>query len=537
MPSTQEAVPTNAAAPVAAAPVAAAVAVAVATTEAPKQPPPKKEKKKPDGNFVIPPPKPKLTKAERRALQEQQRGAKSEAQGGGGGGGSGGKGQGPAATSNEAANAASTKPAPSSSSSTNDTASHAADAAVSSSSTTATAGTATAGTRGKENNNNNPNADSKIVALVSHLTPYQDPADVFASGATLRLQHTQHSANLHPAVVELGYQYAAGLVRGGNARCRAMLQCFATVLSDFEPDNTAAAAGAGTGTAGADKKKGDVRAVLDNTVFKPAFHYWTNHCRPHSVGMGNAFSFLKAAIASLDRECPYDEMVSELQETMKAYQGERIDYADQAIADHACQKLYDDEVILTYGHAEVVAEILQLAAESKDRRLRVIVVDSRPLLEGRVMLEKLRRANIECSYILLNALTYVLQDVTKVLLGASALMSDGSVLGRVGTACVALAAHAQHIPVLVCSETYKISNRVQLEALTGNEIGNPEAVSSETLEDWKELDNLKLLNLVYDLTPASFVSGIVTEFGIVPPTSVAVLLREMNPQDFKSSDE
>jgi translation initiation factor eIF-2B subunit delta len=483
MSSAQEAVPVKA-------PEATATS---ATTEAPKQP--KKEKKKPDGNFVIPPPKPKLTKAERRALQEQQRDAKNEGQGGGGGG----KGQ--AAASNEAATA-STKPAPSSTA----TATHAADAAVSTSPTD------------KENSSH---ADSKIVALVSHLTPYQDPANMFASGATLRLHNVTNSANLHPAVVELGYQYAAGLVRGGNARCRAMLQCFATVLSDFEPNPA----------------DGDVRAVLDNTVFKPAFHYWTNHCRPHSVGMGNAFSFLKAAIASLDRESPYDQMVSELQETMKAYQGERIEYADQAIADHACQKLYNDEVILTYGHAEVVAEILQLAAESKDRKLRVIVVDSRPLLEGRVMLEKLRQANIECSYILLNALTYVLQDVTKVLLGASALMSDGSVLGRVGTACVALAAHAQHIPVLVCSETYKISNRVQLEALTGNEIGNPEAVSSETLKDWKELNNLKLLNLVYDLTPASFVSGIVTEFGIVPPTSVAVLLREMNPQDFKSTDE
>lgn len=479
----------------------ATLATPEATAAAAEAPKPKKEKKKPDGNFVIPPPKPKLSKAERRALQEQQRDAKNDT-----GGVGKGQGRGQAVASNTpltgATATAGTKPASSTA-----TATHTDHAAISS-------------TTDKENSNMKSN-DSKIVALVSHLTPYQDPANMFASGAVLRLQVSSNSANLHPAVVELGYQYAAGLVRGGNARCRAMLQCFSTVLSDFEPNPA----------------DGDVRAVLDNTVFKPAFHYWTNHCRPHSVGMGNAFSFLKHAIASLDRECPYDEMVSELQETMKAYQGERIEYADQAIADHACQKLYDDEVILTYGHAEVVAEILQLAAESKDRRLRVIVVDSRPLLEGRVMLEKLRKANIECSYILLNALTYVLQDVTKVLLGASALMSDGSVLGRVGTACVALAAHAQHIPVLVCSETYKISNRVQLEALTGNEIGNPAAVSSETLKNWKVTDNLKLLNLVYDLTPASFVSGIVTEFGIVPPTSVAVLLREMNPQDFKSTDE
>jgi translation initiation factor eIF-2B subunit delta len=174
---------------------------------------------------------------------------------------------------------------------------------------------------------------------------------------------------------------------------------------------------------------------------------------------------------------------------------------------------------------------------------RVIVVDSRPLLEGRKTLLALRQAGIECTYILLHALTYVMQDVTKVLLGASALMSDGSVLGRVGTAIVALAAHSANIPVLVCSETYKISNRVQLESITHNELGNPHSLycggscclggggqneKKCVLRDWLATDHLKLLNVLYDLTPASFVSGIVTELGIVPPTSVAVLLREMN---------
>jgi translation initiation factor eIF-2B subunit delta len=177
------------------------------------------------------------------------------------------------------------------------------------------------------------------------------------------------------------------------------------------------------------------------------------------------------------------------------------------------------------------------------------VADSHPLLEGRATLRKLREAGIECAYVLLPSISYVMPDVTKVLLGASALMSDGSVLGRSGTASVALAAHARRIPVLVCAETYKISNRVQLESLTVNELGISR--SSSNYNNNKEnnaaagsggggeirddssggKDVLKRLHLLYDLTPAQFVSGIVTEFGIVPPTSVAVLLREMNPHD------
>jgi translation initiation factor eIF-2B subunit delta len=131
--------------------------------------------------------------------------------------------------------------------------------------------------------------------------------------------------------------------------------------------------------------------------------------------------------------------------------------------------------------------------------------------------------------------------VTKVFLGASALMSDGSVLSRVGTATVAMMARSHNVPVLVCCETFKISNRVQLESITGNELGDPDDLMppSMSLEKWKSSrgEHLRLLNLLYDLTPNEFVSGIVTEMGILPPTSVAVLLREMNPQDSGFKEE
>jgi translation initiation factor eIF-2B subunit delta len=65
----------------------------------------------------------------------------------------------------------------------------------------------------------------------------------------------------------------------------------------------------------------------------------------------------------------------------------------------------------------------------------------------------------------------MMREVTKVFL------SNGSVLSRVGTACVALLANANHIPVLVGCETCKICNRVQLESITGNELGDAEEVA------------------------------------------------------------
>jgi translation initiation factor eIF-2B subunit delta len=494
-----------------------------------KEPP--KEKKAPPPGLVIPPKKPKLSKAERRALQEQQRAAKANKQ------------QQPGSSGNRKDVEAgkdgteNSKRSDSTTTKTND------KMAVGGTSNTARqAVTSSASTRVDD--------QKKRLAMVSHLTPFTPVEDIFVPGATLKAHEKKTTSavtsttatlgGLHPTVVQLGYRYAAGEIRGGNARCRAMLATWQQVLRDFEPPSTPQ----------------DLRPVVDG-LFRASFQFWTETCRPHSVSMGNAYSMLKTATAALDRQTTWEDMRDVLIETMQAYTHERIDIAGQAIAELACRKLLPDNsqttrgstsgttrrprakvndttTILVYGYSEVVSLVLRkaaaAAATAPDHHFSVICVDSRPLLEGRRMLDELRAAGVkDCTYVLLNALTYVLPHVNTVLLGAAALMSDGAVWNRVGTANVALLANAQRIPVLVCAETYKIANRVQLEALTHNELGEPPANPQEDgTEDDKIKKNLAPINLLYDLTPASFVSGIVTELGIVPPTSVAVLLRELN---------
>lgn len=330
---------------------------------------------------------------------------------------------------------------------------------------------------------------------------------------------TVSSDSLHPAVLDLGLQYAEGSIRGSNKRCKAMLQTFKIVIQDYTiPSDTR-----------------DYRQDLENRVLKPAFTYWTTKCRHHSVTMGNAFTFLKLAVANLNRDLALQDAKSILCEGIDAYMHERIDFADKAICKFATSKISNGDVILTYGKNDLIRMILYQAIQEEKKDFRVIVVDSRPLLEGKDMIKDLIDAGIECTYILINSVSYVMKEVTKVFLGGSALMSDGSILGRVGTASIAMMAMSLKVPVLVCCETYKISSRVQLESITGNELGDPEGLTapSTSLKKWKEENpgNLRLLNLLYDLTPNEFVSGIVTEMGILPPTSVAVLLREMNPEN------
>jgi translation initiation factor 2B subunit (eIF-2B alpha/beta/delta family) len=49
--------------------------------------------------------------------------------------------------------------------------------------------------------------------------------------------------------------------------------------------------------------------------------------------------------------------------------------------------------------------------------------------------------------------------------------------------------------------------------------------TSASLKSWKDIPSLKLLNLVYDLTPTEFITMVITEVGMVPPTSVPAIMR------------
>ena len=61
----------------------------------------------------------------------------------------------------------------------------------------------------------------------------------------------------------------------------------------------------------------------------------------------------------------------------------------------------------------------------------------------------------------------------------------------------------------------------------GNQSGEEEKEGDDSsLENWKEIANLSVVNILYDLTPPEYINKIITELGALPPSSVPVILRE-----------
>ncbi|KAL1194313.1 hypothetical protein V5N11_003911 [Cardamine amara subsp. amara] len=318
---------------------------------------------------------------------------------------------------------------------------------------------------------------------------------------------------MHPAVYKVGLQYLSGDIAGGNARCIAMLQAFQEVVKDYStpPEKTL---------------NRDMTAKISSYVS------FLIECRPLSVSMGNAIRFVKNRIAKLPITLSESEAKAALQSDIETFINEKIIVADNVIVKHAVTKIRDGDVLLTYGSPTAV-EMVLLRAHELRKKFRVLVVDSRPKLEGQLLLRRLIKRGINCTYTHINAISYIMHEVTKVFLGASSVLSNGTVYSRVGTACVAMVANAFRVPVLVCCEAYKFHERVQLDSICSNELGDPNAISKvRGREDINYLDgltnntNLQFLNLMYDATPSDYISMIITDYGMVPPTSVPVIVRE-----------
>lgn len=143
------------------------------------------------------------------------------------------------------------------------------------------------------------------------------------------------------------------------------------------------------------------------------------------------------------------------------------------------------------------------------------------------MLKTLSEAGISCEYTWISGIYTALKDVTKVFLGSHVILNNGSSFARIGSAAVAMAATDQMIPVMVCAETYKFTNRTQVDSFVMNERGPAsELVGQGVLVNWKQTPNLTVLNLMYDLTPAKYISLVITEIGVIPCTSAPVIWRE-----------
>ena len=215
---------------------------------------------------------------------------------------------------------------------------------------------------------------------------------------------------MHPATIKLGLLYRAGAVREDDDRVAALLATFCNVISDYKtPTNKS------------------LPHDLDKHIRLQMAHLV--ECRQHCMGMGNLHKMLRHTISRVPVEMSESEAKAVLINKLHAFFEERIYYARGSIGNSVCSIVQDHDVILTFGSSPLLRKVLLNVASS--RKVRLIVVDARPLHDGILTLRALS-PHCACVYTPLSGLTTVMKEATRVILGATALLSNGSMLGAAG---------------------------------------------------------------------------------------------------------
>ncbi len=165
-------------------------------------------------------------------------------------------------------------------------------------------------------------------------------------------------------------------------------------------------------------------------------------------------------------------------------------------------------------------------AHYQNKSFYVLATETRPWLQGRLTSWELTQEDIKHYVIADNAAGYYMKkgDVQIVLVGADRILSNGDVINKIGTYTLATLARENKIPFIVAAPTTSIDLNLKTEDIRIEERDSREITSLRGYNKEKhEFQIIKLYptdqakNPVFDITPANYISKIITENQIIEP--------------------
>lgn len=206
------------------------------------------------------------------------------------------------------------------------------------------------------------------------------------------------------------------------------------------------------------------------------------------------------------------------------------------IGEHGEKLLKSGTRILTHCNAGALATVDVgtamapiRAAHAKGRRLFVYVDETRPRLQGaRLTAWELAQEGIEHAIIADSAAGYFMKrgEVDLVLVGADRIAANGDTANKIGTYATAVLAKENGIPFYAAAP----SSTIDLALPTGDKIPIEERSPQEVLHLNGEPiapHESPARNPAFDVTPAKYITGIITERGILKPGRLKSALAEV----------
>jgi methylthioribose-1-phosphate isomerase len=196
---------------------------------------------------------------------------------------------------------------------------------------------------------------------------------------------------------------------------------------------------------------------------------------------------------------------------------------NREIGRHGQAVVPDGATILTHCNAGALATagygtalgVIRGAVEA-GKKINVLADETRPFLQGsRLTAWELKADKIPVTLITDSMAGYLMSQgrVQLVVVGADRVAANGDVANKIGTYSVAVLARENRVPFYVAAPL----STVDLSVPTGKEIPIEERDAGEVTHAMGRRvapQGVEALNLVFDVTPNRFITGIITEKGI-----------------------
>ncbi|MBQ3106129.1 MAG: S-methyl-5-thioribose-1-phosphate isomerase [Eggerthellaceae bacterium] len=245
--------------------------------------------------------------------------------------------------------------------------------------------------------------------------------------------------------------------------------------------------------------------------------------RPTAVNLAWAVRRIRTvAQAEIDRVDVDTSVFSEVKRM------EREDEAaNRAMGAHGAALLPQGARVLTHCNAGSLATVFYgtalgvvYAAAEQGKLARVYADETRPVGQGaRLTAWELAQAGVPVTLICDNMAASLMASgaVDAVVVGADRIAANGDAANKIGTYGVAVLAKHHGIPFYVVAPT----STIDASCATGADIPIEQRASSEVLP--APIEGVEVWNPAFDVTPADFITAIVTERGAVSPERVAFL--------------
>jgi methylthioribose-1-phosphate isomerase len=256
--------------------------------------------------------------------------------------------------------------------------------------------------------------------------------------------------------------------------------------------------------------------------------------RPTAVNLFWAIDRMKTVFAEAAQGgCSVDEIKQRLEETARQIHDDDV-ASCRAMGAHGATLVPESAQILTHCNAGALATagygtalgVIRAAAE-QGKRVAVLADETRPFLQGaRLTAWELVKDGIDTTVITDNMAGAMMRQghVDLVVVGADRIAANGDVANKIGTYAVAVLAKEHGIPFYVAAPI----STVDLETPDGSRIPIEERSEREVTHVGAARmtpDGARIRNPAFDVTPAKYVTAIITERGIArPPYSESLAL-------------